>query len=135
MTYVLDTNICIFALKGHANVVANLRQHDPNELAVSTVSLAELWFGAKKSQKPRQMRRLQDAFLAPLTVLDFTREAAEHYADIRLHLESRGAPIGERDQFIAAISRSNGRVLVTHNRREFDRIPGLAVVDWTRDEA
>jgi tRNA(fMet)-specific endonuclease VapC len=131
VTHLLDTNICIFALKGRAATVDRLMQQDPAALAVSTVSLAELRFGARKSRDPRRMRALQDAFLAPFAVLDFTSEAAEHYADIRHHLERQGSPIGERDQLIASIARANALTLVTNNRREFGRVPDLDVVDWS----
>lgn len=131
MTYLLDTNICIFAMKGRAHLVERLQARDPEELTVSTISLAELRFGARKSRDPERMRAVHDAFLEPFMRLDFTAEAAEHYAEIRFGLEQRGTPIGERDQLIAAIALANGCTLVTNNLGEFQRIPGLVVVDWS----
>jgi len=128
--YLLDTNICIFAMKGNAKVRARLEAMGPDALAISTVTLAELRFGALKSRHPLRARALADAFVAPFEVLEFDAGAAEHYAEIRLYLERRGAPIGERDLMIAAIGRSEGLTLVTNNRREFDRVPDLDVTDW-----
>ena len=128
MTYVLDTNVCISALRGEPDVLAALGRRVPAELAVTSVTLAELWFGARKTRNPKRMRQLQDAFLAPYAVLDFDRDAAARYAEIRHGLERRGQPIGERDQMIAAIALAHARTVVTRNRREFDRVAGLNVI-------
>lgn len=128
MSFVLDSDVCIHALRGVPAAVAALRRRAPSEIAVTSVTLAELWFGARKSAHPKRMRALQDAFLAPFEVLDFDAAAADAYARIRHDLERRGKPIGERDQFIAAITIARGRTLVTLNRREFDRVPELHVV-------
>lgn len=131
MSFVLDTNVCIFALRGRAEVITALRKADPAELAVTSITLAELWFGARKSAQPKRMRAMQDAFLEPLAVLDFDAQAADEYARIRLQLEKQGRPIGERDQMIAAIACARVMTLVTNNAREFARVPGLRVVDWS----
>ena len=131
MGYLLDTDTCIFAINGHLGVVSHLQRHHPDELAVSTISLAEIWFGALKSKHAGRTRRLADAFLRTLMPLDFTRAAAQHYADIRYHLERQGTPIGERDQMIAATARAERRTLITHNLREFERVPRLDLMDWT----
>jgi tRNA(fMet)-specific endonuclease VapC len=133
MSFLLDTNICIFALRGHAAVLGRLTTYAPGDLAVSTITLAELWFGACKSRQPKRMRRLQDFFVEPLHVFAFTTEAAEEYADIRFCLERRGKPIGERDQMIAAIARAHQRILVTNNTREFGRVPRLTTEDWSEE--
>lgn len=130
MSYVLDTNTCIFAIKGVPQVVKALRQHSPSALSVSSITLAELWFGARKSRNPSKMRQLQDVFLAPFEVLDFDSDAASAYAIIRHSLEKQGLPIGERDQLIAAVTRSRRRTLVTNNTAELGRVPGLTVTDW-----
>ncbi len=131
MSFLLDTNTIIFALKGDDAVLSKLQHSDPGELSVSTISLAELWFGALKTRHPKRMRKLQDAFLAPIDVLGFDQPAAEEYATIRRHLERRGTPIGERDQLIASIARATARTVVTNNVAEFRRVPNLEVVDWT----
>jgi tRNA(fMet)-specific endonuclease VapC len=113
-------------------VLASMARVSPADVAVSAITVAELWFGARKSRTPRRARAEQDAFLAPLVILDFGKSAAEHYAVVREHLERRGTPIGERDLMIASIALANDRELVTNNLREFRRVPELVVVDWSR---
>lgn len=130
MRFLLDTNICVYAIKRWPRVLRRLQELSPDDVAVSSVTLAELWFGAAKSSKPQRTRASVDAFLKPFTVLPFGREAAEAYAEIRLRLEQFGRPIGERDLLIAAIARSNRLSVVTHNVREFARVSGLRVEDW-----
>ncbi len=131
MSYVLDSDVCIHALRGVPVVVTALQRRAPSEIAVTSITLAELWFGARKSVHAKRMRGLQNTFLASFEVLDFDAAAADAYARIRHDLERRGVPIGERDQLIAAITLARGRTLVTLNRREFDRVTGLHVVGPT----
>jgi tRNA(fMet)-specific endonuclease VapC len=128
--FLLDTNTCVYALKRRGNVVGRLGEHYPADIAVSVVTLAELWFGAVKSQKPDLNRRHAEAFCAPYEVLSFDREAADAYARIRFALDCQGRPIGERDLMIASIAVSRGLVVVTHNATEFGRVPGLRTEDW-----
>ncbi len=89
-----------------------------------------MYFGSLKSQNPKRSRAKQDDFLRQFDSLPFDDDAAEEYADIRAYLETRGKPIGTRDMLIAAIARANGLVVVTHNTKEFRRIPGLNIEDW-----
>jgi tRNA(fMet)-specific endonuclease VapC len=128
--YLLDTNTCVYAIKRWPGVIDRLKSLSPDDVAVSVVTLAELWFGARKSSKPARTRASVNAFLAPLTIHSFDRDAAEDYAEIRFQLEVSGRPIGERDLLIASIARSRGLTVVTHNTREFSRVPDLAVEDW-----
>jgi tRNA(fMet)-specific endonuclease VapC len=128
--FVLDTNTCIYALKLEGRVVERLRDHAPDELGVTIITVAELWFGAHKSARPAVARREMDGFLEPFEVLPFDREAAEAYARSRLALERIGRPIGERDLLIASIALARGLVVVTHNVPEFGRVPGLETEDW-----
>jgi tRNA(fMet)-specific endonuclease VapC len=128
--FVLDTNTCIYALKRQGRVVQRLRDHSPDDLAVTIITVAELWFGARKSARPAAARREMDGFLEPFAVLPFDREAAEAYARSRLALERMGRPIGERDLLIASIALSRGLAVVTHNVSEFARVPGLKSEDW-----
>lgn len=130
MRFVLDTNTCIYALKLQGRVVERLREHPPDDLGVTIVTVAELWFGAQKSARPAVARREMDGFLEPFDVLPFDREAAEAYARSRLALERMGRPIGERDLMIASIALARGLAVVTHNVSEFGRVPGLATEDW-----
>ncbi len=130
MTYLLDTNICVYAIKREPKVLRRLQERSPDDFGVSAVTLAELFFGAAKSSRPQSTRASVDAFLEPFEVLPFAAEAAEQYAEIRLQLEKAGQPIGERDLLIAAIARSRRITVVTHNVREFSRVSGLKVEDW-----
>lgn len=130
MKLLLDTNICVYAIKRRPAIIDRLQQLSPDDLAISAITLGELWFGALASSRPRPTRSSIDAFLAPFEVVPFDPEAAEAYADIRLVLERSGRPIGERDLLIAAIARSRDLTVVTHNVGEFGRVPGLVVEDW-----
>jgi tRNA(fMet)-specific endonuclease VapC len=126
----LDTNTCIYALKLKGRVAERLREHPPDDVGVTIVTVAELWFGAGKSARPQATRREVDAFLAPLGVVPFDRAAAEAYAELRFALERAGRPIGERDLLIASIARARGLTVITHNVSEFARVPHLKNEDW-----
>jgi tRNA(fMet)-specific endonuclease VapC len=130
LTYLLDTNICIYAIKRVPEVLRRLQERLPDDFGVSAITIAELWFGAAKSSRPQTTRKAVDAFLKPFEVLPFAGEAAEEYAEIRLQLERAGQPIGERDLLIAAIAKARRLTVVTHNVREFSRVSGLKVEDW-----
>ena len=131
MKYLLDTNTCVFALKQRSRVVEQLRKCVPEDLGVAIITVAELWFGARKSVRPEATRREIDAFLQPFEVLPFDHEAADEYARLRFELEHIGRPIGERDLLIASIAVARGLIVVTHNVSEFGRLPGLIVEDWS----
>lgn len=130
MIYLLDTNTCIYAIKRVPEVLRRLRAASPDDFAISAITVAELRFGAAKSSRPVETRRSVDAFLKPFEVLPFGSEAADEYASVRLALEKAGKPIGERDLLIAATAKASGLVVVTHNTREYSRVPGLEVEDW-----
>jgi tRNA(fMet)-specific endonuclease VapC len=128
--FVLDTNACIYALKLEGRVIEALRNHAPEDLGVTIITVAELWFGAQKSARPKATRREMDGFLEPFEVVPFDRDAADAYARVRFALERVGRPIGERDLLIASIALSRGLTVVTHNLAEFTRVPGLSTEDW-----
>lgn len=128
MKYILDTDICIFALKQRMGVLRRLLQESPDDVAVSAMTQAELRFGAMKSNQAEKAMTQVDAFLEPLTVLPFDSEAACKHAEFRYALRSN--PIGERDLVIAAVAGANHLTLVTHNAREFARIAALNLEDW-----
>ena len=131
MIYLLDTNALIHAQKGHPpSVRAKLQQISPDDVAVSTVTLAELWFGIANSSNPTGKRAAWERVIEPWQVLPFDEDAADHHARIRWEL--RHNPIGDRDLLIAAIAASRDLVVVSQNVREFRRVPGLRVEDWTR---
>jgi tRNA(fMet)-specific endonuclease VapC len=130
LIFLLDTNICIHAIKREAAVLSRLADRSPDDFGISAVTLAELWFGAAKSRRPQRTRASVEAFLKPFETLPFGRDAAQEYAEIRLQLEEAGRPIGERDLMIAAIARSLRLTVVTRNVREFSRVRGLRVESW-----
>lgn len=134
MNYMLDTNICIYAIKHKPEtVIKNFLSHDPEEICVSVVTYAELMHGVEKSMAIEKNRIALSLFLSPITVLDFHALAAEEYGKIRAELERQGRPIGTMDMLIAGHAKSEGLVLVTNNTKEFCRVEGLMVEDWTRD--
>lgn len=128
--YLLDTNICIAVMKRRPRALLERLNAAADVLAVSAITEAELRFGVAKSTQPQQYALVLANFLARLSVLPFGDTATWHYGEIRAFLERAGMPIGANDLFIAAHARSLDAVLVTNNRREFDRVPGLTVEDW-----
>jgi len=129
--FVLDTDICIYLLRGKADAaVERLRQVDAAAVSVTAVTAAELRFGAVHSANPPRNLELVERFLVPLTMLPFDDLAAVHFAAIKQQLVSAGALVGPMDLLIAAIVRAHGATLVTNNVREFSRIPGLRVENW-----
>jgi tRNA(fMet)-specific endonuclease VapC len=128
--YLLDTNICVYAIKQRPpQVIARLREHAPEGLGISSISVAELFFGAAKSGSSKNLGALRQ-FLEPLEVANFDLAAAETYGTLRLALEQAGTPIGPLDTQIAAHAVSLDVTLVTNNTREFERVRNLKVVDW-----
>lgn len=132
MNYFLDTNICIYALKGtHPRVQRHIQSHAPSEILIPAIVLAELYHGACKSVARNKVIETLRQFIAPIRVVDFDSRAAFDYGDIRSKLESIGRPIGPNDLIIAATVLSKGGTLVTHNTTEFSAVPGLLLEDWT----
>lgn len=129
--FLLDTNICIHLLNQRdASLEAAFRAREPSEIALCSVVKAELFHGACRSrQRDANLERLK-VFFSPLQSLPFDDSSAEHYGRLRSDLESRGRPIGPNDLLIAAIAQAHQATLVTRNRREFERVPGLTVHSW-----
>lgn len=131
MKYMLDTNICIYAIKRRPEaVIRKFLEHDPDELCISAITYAELMHGVEKSQAREKNWIALTLFLSPITVLAFNGIAAEEYGRVRAELEKKGAPIGPMDMLIAGHARAEGLILVTNNTREFERVEGLTVEDW-----
>jgi tRNA(fMet)-specific endonuclease VapC len=131
--YLLDTNICVFLFRRKSpEALQRLYQTQTGEVGISTVTLAELRDGADKSADPAKNHVVIDAFLTNITLVEFDEGAARCYGAVRSQLESRGTPIGPLDNLIAAQALSLGVTLVTNNVREFVRVTGMAVEDWTQ---
>jgi tRNA(fMet)-specific endonuclease VapC len=131
MTYLLDSNACIRYINGRSpKLRARLSSTPRREVAVSTITKAEMFYGSAKSQTPQRSREKQIEFLKTTISLPFDDAAAVVYGSLRAHLERQGAPIGQYDMLIAAIALANDLILVTLNVREFGRITGLKIEDW-----
>jgi tRNA(fMet)-specific endonuclease VapC len=134
LRYMLDTNICIFVMKGLGASLGPRFDAEAERLCISSVTLAELAYGVEKSAAHARNRRALEAFVARLAVLAFDPAAAGHYGALRADLERRGRVIGPYDMMIAAHAQCLGLTVVTNNGGEFDRVPGLAVEDWLAPE-
>jgi tRNA(fMet)-specific endonuclease VapC len=133
MKYMLDTNICIYLIKQQPReAIDKFQGIAPGEIAVSTVTVAEMMYGVGKSQYKEKNETALQAFLAPLEIVDIDFAAAQQYGVIRAYLEKTGKPIGAYDLMIAAHALSLGLVLVTNNEQEFQRIPDLIIENWVK---
>jgi len=127
--WVLDTDVCIEWLRRRRGVPERLRALSPADLAITTITEAELRFGALKSRDPEgNLEQVESILESGVAILSFDRGAAVEHAEIRMAL--RHAPIGERDQILASIALSSGYAVATGNTGELGRVPGLAVADW-----
>lgn len=128
-TYMLDTDTVSFALRGAGNVGATLLQRTPAELCMSSITLAELRYGAER-RGAKKLHTMIDTFARIIAVLPFDVAAALHFGRIGAALAADGVPIGQMDTMIAAHASSLGLVLVTNNTRHFDRVSGLRLENW-----
>lgn len=131
MIILFDTNICIYIIRQKPiEVLRRFNTYSISEIGVSSITVAELFVGAQKSQRPQQNQQAVEQFLLPLTIAAFDYEAGVVYGRVRAALEQQGTPIGALDTLIAAQALSLGVTLATNNSREFRRVPGLNVEDW-----
>ncbi|MBI3942604.1 MAG: type II toxin-antitoxin system VapC family toxin [Chloroflexi bacterium] len=131
MRLLLDTNICIYIIRRSPPHLSNkLAQYTPSDVGISAITVAELYLGVYKSSQPFRNQQALDQFVIPLTVVDFDMDAAITYGRLRAYLEGQGTPLGSLDMLIAAQALSRDLTLVTHNTREFERVPDLIVEDW-----
>jgi tRNA(fMet)-specific endonuclease VapC len=131
--FLLDTNICVELLRaGSRKVLSRIRRYEIDEVSISSITLAELQYGAAKSARPAHHEMLLVQFCAPIAILPFDHVAAEAYGPVRADLERAGTPIGPLDTLIASHALAFNLILVTTNEREFQRVEGLRVENWTR---
>jgi tRNA(fMet)-specific endonuclease VapC len=130
ISHILDTDICIFALKKRNHVLLEKMTAHDGRMAISDVTLFELYYGAEKYDDPQSRIGLIEEFTARLEVLPFDSRAARHTGQIRAKLERKGLMIGSYDLMIAGIARSQGLVLVNNNVREFSRVESLLLEKW-----
>ncbi len=133
MKYLLDTNICIYIInKRPVTVLDNIRSKHPDEISISSITIAELNYGAERSQNPHQNRIAILEFLIPFSLLDFDQRAASYYGIIREKLESKGTPIGPMDLLLVSQATAYNLIFVTNNIKEFKRIDYLRLENWLR---
>ena len=131
MKYMLDTNICIYAIKNKPEKVLNTLKEKMNDgICISAITLAELAHGVEKSAARDKNRAALLRFLTILTVLPFDDLAAAEYGEVCADLQRKGMPIGTMDMLIAAHAKTEGLILVTNNTREFERVQGLTLENW-----
>lgn len=131
----LDTDTCIFLMRGESLALAARVQSVPlQQQVMSAVTFAELTYGVQASAaaKRKQNQSVLDRLVLHLSVLDWPQDAAKHYAEIRADLKKRGAQLGAADLMIAAHARAMGAIVVTNNLKDFERVKGLAVENWTK---
>ena len=129
--YLLDTNICIYAINGRYSKLSDQLLHiHPDDICVSSITIGELEYGAAKSRWGDRTRLIMHAFLSNYEVLPFTEKDAILFGKLRAQLALSGTPIGAYDVMIAAQGVARNLTVVTHNTREFSRIPGIVLEDW-----
>lgn len=129
--YLLDTNIISYWMRGDHALIERIRRKSPSDLALSTITIAEIHYGIENSPHKKRVRRERiKQICSQLEIFPFDESAALEYGIIRVYLEKQGMVISERDTQIAAIASANRLCVVTHNTREFSRIEKLRVEDW-----
>jgi len=133
MDYLLDTNICIYIIKKKpVEVFEKFKNLAIGDVGISSITLAELQYGIEKSSNSQKNREALEKFLTPIEIVDYGYEATVEYGIIRAELEKKGISIGPLDTLIASHAKSLEVILVTNNVREFERIPGLKIENWTK---
>jgi tRNA(fMet)-specific endonuclease VapC len=133
MEYLLDTNICIYIIKKKPiSVFEKFKSLSIGSIGISSITLAELQYGVMKSSNPEKNQEALEKFITPLEIIDYDYNATIEYGKIRADLEKKGTPIGPLDTLIASHAKSLDLTLITNNEREFERIIGLKVENWTK---
>lgn len=134
MEYLLDTNICIYIIKKKPErVLEKFKTFPLGSIGITTITLAELQYGIRKSLNHQKNLKALDQFIIPLEIIDFDYNATIEYGLIRAKLEKLGTPIGSLDMLIGAHAKSMDLTLVTNNEKEFKRIEGLKIENWTKE--
>ena len=129
--YLLDTNICIYAMKDKYPALSKrLFQIPPSDIFISSVTVSELEYGCGKSNWGNRSRNVMNLFLSAFTIIPFDEKDARIAGRVRAELMKSGTPIGPYDIQIAAQGLSRGLTVITHNTKEFERIPELKLQDW-----
>jgi tRNA(fMet)-specific endonuclease VapC len=127
--FMLDADTVSYAIRGQGQVAARILEHQPSELCISSITWAELRFGAEAKRSPK-LRRAIASFGKDVTVMPFDQAAADRFAVVGAALARRGKPIGSFDTLVAAHALSLGLTVVTNNTKHFGRVPKLRVENW-----
>ena len=127
MIYMLDTDTVSHIVRKNAVVIGNLIKHEDDEICISAITYAELFYGLEKRGSDRLFNEV-NSIIGKLSIVPFDESQSELYGKIRLQLEKAGTPLG--DMLIAAAALSAGAVLVSHNVNHFSKIKGIKVEDW-----
>jgi tRNA(fMet)-specific endonuclease VapC len=130
LTYMLDTNICIYVMKNYPLTLQDKFNSLAEQICISSITLGELHYGAEKSARRADNLTAIEHFVARLDVLPFDVKAAAHYGQVRAELALKRTPCGPHDMQIGGHARSEGLIVVTNNLREFSRMPGVRVENW-----
>ena len=133
LKYLLDTNIVIYVIKRRPLEVMGVFNENSGRMAISAITLSELYHGAEKSAKVAQNLAVVEEFASLLEVLPYSAKASQHYGAIRSVLEKTGRPIGLNDLHIAAHARSEGLTLVSNNSKHFSKVRGLELASWNEE--
>lgn len=132
MIYFLDTNICVYFLKGlYHSIADNIQNTNPNNIKISSIVKAELLYGAEKSQHKTKNLVNINRFLEPFEIISFDDDCSITYSKIRASMEHKGTIIGPNDYIIAATVLSRNAILVTNNTKEFKKVHNLKIENWT----
>lgn len=130
LKYMLDTNIVIYVLKRRPIQVLDIFNQNTNRMAISSITLSELIYGAEKSQNISKNLEAVEDFISHIEVLSYDQKTSQTYGQIKAKLENNGEIIGENDIHIAAHAISQGLIIVTNNLNEFRRVPHLSLENW-----
>lgn len=130
MTYLLDTDTCIYWLKNRFSVKEKIREVGWNQIAISVITAAELYYGAYNSNRvPENLIRAEE-FIKNLPVIPLSNHSIKIFGELKAELRKSGQLIGDFDLLIASIALTNNYILVTNNTRHYNRITGLTLENW-----
>ena len=130
MTHLLDTDICIYWLKGSRPILEHAEAIGPSRIAISTITVAELYFGAYNSAKVDENLARAEAFVRQVAVLPLNDSTLKTFGKLKTNLRKQGQPLADFDLLIAGTALAEGRILVTNNIQHYVRIPDLQLENW-----
>lgn len=133
MKYLLDTDICIYWLKGKLRVRTKVEQVDWSDIAVCVITATELYFGAYNSNKIEQNLETAENFIQSITVLPLSNNTLKKFGQLKAQLRKAGTPVADFDLLIASVAISKNLILVTNNTRHYQRITGLNLDNWNSE--